>query len=399
MPTETLVAEPVNADPSLTTPSNVAVTSASSSPNLLVVNLTQAQKNRVREIVSQKSVEVMAPNDIALYGAERQVAFSKSLDVLLAQITKGSSPVLFQMFKDLQRAGEKTDVAKLEADIRASLNTTWFQKLLDTLHLDNVADRIARVNKKIGDSLVSKTTSLLDVMKKMEDGVNGEIQKLITDAMKLDTLAKEFITNGEDFAVSVEAGRQLKEVATRKLLQMQNETNGDMMKVQQAKNFEQKVQLFESRLLILETAYVKSFGNLDAVRLAKGASVTTIAETANSVLSEFTDIKTSLVNLSVAYQIQSVQALNAARRELRAALEKHSTAVLGSVATTAAKVQGDNRLEDAQLLSALVTNLTQIGNNVEQEHKLNQQKFTDARGKLADAQKALAEIASKKLIA
>lgn len=392
--TNVIDAETVNTDPSASLPTNTAVAARPQ----VVIALTPQQQQRVKEIVTQKSVEAMAPNDIALYGSERQVAFSKALDTLLGQITKGSSPLLFQLFKDLRRAGEKVDVAKLEADIRKSLTTTWWQRMLDAVHLDSVADRIQRVNRQIGDALTSKTTSLLDLMKKMEDQVNAEIQKLIADAMKLDTMAKEFVVNGEEYAVSVEAGRKLLEAANDRLQVLQNNTNGDMLKVQEARSFEQKVQLFESRLLILETAYVKSFGNMDAVRLAKGASVTTLAETANSVLSEFTDIKTSLVNLSVAYQIQSVQALNAARRELRATLEKHATTVLNNVATTAAKVQGDNRLEDAQLLSNLVTSLTQIGTNVEQEHKLNQQKFAEARTKLAEAQQALQTINKKGLI-
>jgi len=393
----TSTAPVIDLDPSGNPLSQQPMVQVASRPQV-TINLLPVQQNRVRELTASKSVESMAPNEIALYGAERQVAFSKSLDTLLASITKGTSPLLFQLFKDLQVAGEKADVPKLEADIRTSLQTTWWNRLLDAVHLDNVAKRVARVNKRIGDSLTSKTTSLLDVMKKMEDGVNAEMQKLIQDALRLDVLGKEFIMNGEEFAVSVVAGRTMLDGAKKHCLELQRIAGDDMLKVQDAKNFEQKTQLFESRLMVLETAYVKSFGNLDAIRLAKGASVTTLAETANSVLSEFTDIKTSLVNLSVAYQIQSVQALNAARRELRATLEKHSTSVLGTVATTAAKMQGDNRLEDAQLLSALVTSLKQIGASVEQEHKLNEQKFADARTKLVEAQKALSEIPSNKAL-
>lgn len=377
------------------TPSVIPINAALSSvttPALKII-LTPTQQARVREIVGQKTVVGMAPNEIALFGSERQVAFSQSLDGLLVHITKGSSPVLFQLFKELQTGADKVDIGKLETDIKKSINTTWVQKLTDMIPFSGgVAGRIQRTSKRIGDALTTKTASLLDLMKKMEGQVNTELQRLIADSQKLDILAREFVTNGQEYGVTVEAGRLLLNDAKNTLTTMKNNTSGDMMKIQEAKDFERKVQLFESRNVILETAYIQSFSSLEMVGMAKGASITTIAETANAVLSEFTSIKESLVQLSVSYQIQSVQALGEQRRLLRDVLQTKSSDLLGNVAVTAAKAVGDNRLADAQKLSTFVASLKQIGTNVETEHKNNTQKFAEARTKLVEVQSVLTEI-------
>ncbi len=328
---------------------------------------------------------------VVLFGSDRQKSSSAALDTILTEITKGSSPVLFELFRQLEKGIEDTDLNQLETEIRSSMGKAWWHKILDSVGMSSAVKRIEKANNKIGGMLTSKSASLLALTKEMEKNIAEEVGKLITDGKRLDKLAIEFRENINQFAIYIEAGEKMLEegkIEQDRLLKV-SQVSGDPLDTERAKRFGQKVDMFEARLVVLKTIYAKAPVELESIRLTQGAALTTLGETANSALEEFNSIKSILIKLATAHQIQSVQAINNQRRALHDKLQGYGTALLGNVATTAAKSQGQNRVDDATKLLDFANAISNIGKQVSDEEKQNKTRYIEAVTKLGDVKKLM----------
>lgn len=328
---------------------------------------------------------------LVLYGSERQKEISLALDRLLEEITKGNSPVLFELFTKLKKGIGETDIGELEVSIRESQKQKWYHALLDTLKLSSVAKRLESSSEHIGGLLTKKSKTLLELTQQMEKDLAVEVQKLIRDSKMMSNLAKEYRTNVIAFQDYVDLGKSLlakaKEAEQQKISAATQ--SGDALQIEESKQFSQKVELFENRLLVLETIVQTAPAELEAIRLSQGASFSTIAETASSSLQEFSQIKSILIRLAAAHNIQSVQAINNERRKLRDSLQAHGVNTLQNVAVSAARAAGQNRLDDAQKLLDFTTKISDISAQVLEEGKQNKVRFEEARQKLSQAKTLL----------
>lgn len=341
--------------------------------------------------VPEFDLTLVSDQDIVQFGSETQKETSQVFDKLLAEMTKGSNPVLFELFRQLEKGIADTNVGELENEIKASLQKTWFQGLLDTVGLSSVSKRLEKANVKVGGLLKTKSASLLDLTKDMEAKMQLEVQRLISDSKILDTLASDFRKQIQEYGFKVTVGRNILEHGKLELgnKEQLSLSSGDPLQIEDSKRFSQKVSLFESRLLMLETVLRQAPAELEAIRLGQGALIQTLLETSSSSLQEFNTIKSVLLKLAVSHQVATVQGANAQRRELADKLQTHGTNLLGQTAVNAAQAQGLNRLDDANKLLAFATNLNSISKRVEDEKKLNQTRFAEARAKLEETRKLL----------
>jgi len=347
--------------------------------------------NAVAQQAKAFDLTVVDEQQVVLFASDRQKAIGTALDGLLTEITKEGSPVLFELFRKLKKGVEDADIATVEAEIRKSMEKGFFSGMMDSLGLSSVAKRLEAANEKIGQMLTSKSKSLLDLTREMETQIQTEVMKLIANSKSLNSLADEYRKNVTEFGVYVEVGKVVLANAKNTLAAKQAhaaQTNAPL-DIEEAKLFAQKVDLFETRLVTIETILQKAPAELEAIRLSQGASLATLGETANSALEEFNDIKSILIKLSVSHQIQSVQAINAERRQLRDKLQTHGTNLLGQTAVAAAQAQGQNRVDDAKKLLEFATNVNGIAKKVEDEKKLNQTRFAEARTNLLAVKKLI----------
>ncbi len=340
----------------------------------------------VGQLVQTGSLTRVSDQQVVLFGSDRQKAAAAVLDGILTEVTKGSSPVLFELFRQLSKGMDEADLPALEVSIRDSLNKKWWHSILDTLKLSSVAKRIESANDKIGSMLTSKSASLLTVTTEMQKKIETEVQALITDGQRLNKLAQQFRDDITQFTILVEAAHSILEEGEKELALKNSEAklSGDPLKVEAAKSFEQRVELFRSRTVVLETILARAPVELESIRLTQGAALTTLSETSNGALAEFGQIKSTLIKLATAHRITSVQGINDERRKLREKLENYGTTLLGNAATSAAKALGENRVQDATKLLEFATNIEGITKKVSEEQKQNVTRYADARAKLAE---------------
>jgi hypothetical protein len=227
----------------------------------------------------------------------------------------------------------------------------------------------------------------------MQKTTNTEVVKLINDSKRLYQLSQGLQDNIVEFKKYVDSGKIALESAkqdhqNKEALALQS---GDSMKIDEVKQLADKINLFENRIVVLETAVQKAPVNLEAIRIGLNASLSTLGETANSALEDFNDIKTDLIKMSVTHQIQTVQGLNEQRRKLKASLQAHSNTQLGEVALKAAQSQGLNRLEDATNLLESAKQLTDINTKMKTECEQNKQRWEQARTQLLEVKQLVSK--------
>jgi len=336
------------------------------------------------KIAKENSLLVIQDKEVVMFGSDRQKAIGAKLDDLLAEITKGDSPVLFELFNQLKKGVGEANLSQLELQIRESMQTKWWHKILDSVKLSSVAKRIQSANGEISAMLTGKSKSLLDLTRNMESSIQTEVIKLINDNDRLNKLAKEYRQNILDFGDYVEAGKFMLSEAQSELLKKQ-EAAQTPLEIEEVKIFEQRINLFENRLLVLENVYAAAPAELESIRLSQGASYSTLAEVASNSLQEFNSIKSTLIKLSVSFQIKTVQSMNDERRKLRDSLSKYGETLLEDVSVKAAQMSGINRLEDAEKLLESASKLNEISNKVIAENKANKERYALAREKLSKA--------------
>jgi hypothetical protein len=83
--------------------------------------------------------------------------------------------------------------------------------------------------------------------------------------------------------------------------------------------------------------------------------------------------------------MQSIQQINAMRRELRASLQQYGSQVLEDVSVNAVKAAGETRLADADLVLGTAQRLRAIADKVVAEGERNKERYAAARTKLEQA--------------
>ncbi len=362
----------------------------------LTVILPPEKAAKVPMLVDSVKFRSLPGSELVLFGQEPVNKFSAQLDRMLERITKSDSPILFELFRKLSSSVKQMDIPQLEAQIRDRLAGGWISRIGSALGFGNKARELEQAADEIRELLRSKATSLLDIVRPLEAQVATESAKLVQEINQLGQQAVTYRDNILDLGVYVEAGRKIRTSAQAELAQLEAEAqaSNDGLKVRDAKDFRVKLDVFENRLLALETAYAKAPVDLESIGIAQSAGLMTLADTVSSTQTEFNDIKSALLRLHAIFQIKSLQQLNDMRRQLRADLQKYSIKQLEEVSVHATTSAADARLEDAKILSGIAKALGDISNKVDVERQKNIGKHEAARALLLDVQQAVSKLKS-----
>lgn len=366
---------------------------ASAGPSSRVTVILPPERREEAEAIAARSrLDDMEASLLVRFGQEAIAGFGSRLDAILSQITKAQSPVLFELFRTVRDGIDHADLKSLENSIREKLKGGLLDRLLVAVGLRDPAQRLRQVTDEIRGMLQSKAKSLNDLVKPMEAQVDEESGKLIAEVSRMSELADEYRRAIVSLGTFVEAGRLVVSEAERELSALkEHAASGDPLAVQKARDFAQRLDIFQNRVLVLETAYAKAPADLDSIGIARGAALATLADTVSSANSEFNDIKSILIRLHVLFQMQSIQQMNEMRRELRASLQQYGLDVLEDVSVNAARVSGETRLADADMVLGAAQRLRAIADKVVVEGEKNKDRYAAARAKLEQARQLVTD--------
>jgi len=369
-----------------------AAVAAVNPPVAVTVTLPPERSGDVEALTQRVSLMTAEPHTLITFGQEAVGSFGARLDDILSQITNAQSPVLFELFRTIREGVNGADLGELEASIREKLKGSFIERILMAVGLGDPAKRLQRVADEVRGMLQSKAKTLGDLIRPMEKQIEDESTKLIGEVSRMSTLAQGYRDTILALGVYVEAGRRVLAQAGRDLARLTEEAKaGDALKVQEARDFSQRLDIFQNRVLVLETAYAKAPADLDSLGLARGAALATLADTVTSANAEVNDIKSILIRLHALFQMQSVQQMNEMRRELRTSLQNYGLQVLEDVSVGAAKASGETRLADAELVLGTAERLRMIADKVVAEGERNRARYAEARAKLEQARQIVTD--------
>ena len=361
-------------------------------PAVVTVVLPPEKAGAVSDLAQRFTVMKAEPHVLITFGQEAIGSFGARLDEILSQITNAESPVLFELFRTIRDGVNDADLKDLETSIREKLKGSFMERVLMAIGLGDPAKRLKKVTDEVRGMLQSKAKSLGDLITPMERQIDEESGKLIGEVSRMSVLASGYRDAIVSLGVFVEAGRRILSQGEGDLARLTEEAkSGDPLKVQEARDFSQKLDLFQNRVLVLETAYAKAPADLDSIGIARGAALATLADTVTSANAEFNDVKSILIRLHALFQMQSVQQMNAMRRELRASLQQYGLQVLEDVSVGAAKASGETRLADADLVLGTAHRLRAIADKVVAEGQRNKERYAAARAKLEQARQIVTD--------
>lgn len=356
--------------------------------------LGEAGMAAVAKRVGEKRLSTMSTQELALWGSGRQKALGEKLDVLLTQVNRKDSPIIFELFDRVKKGVKEANLSEIEAAIRKSLDEPWYGPVLNFFGLGDKAKQIQEMQERFQQLISAKAKTLQELTSNMEADLEKEVYHLIEDGVRLEHQIGEFRTNVFEYAIDVVAGKKLLEDAQEddKRMRREAEETKDPLKAQAVRDFTRRYQSFQSRVLVLQEAYVDSPMTLEMLGGIQGAEMATLSETANSSLQDFNKIKSLLLMLTSLYKTKSLQAMNDQRRMIKQKLQQFAIELYDDVAVTAAKAQGDNRLEDAQIALSIATALENVGNKVQAAYRENNEKFAQAEQLLIQAKEKILQI-------
>lgn len=337
----------------------------------------------VQKLVRDNALTLQTESEKAItFALDVEKKLADSLNSLLEVITKGQSPVVFEMFNRLSKGVKDVNIGELKETIEASQKQSGWKKLFG----QSIGKHLEEAHKKISDLLTSKSKSLLDLVKSMEidaaksaetvrSSVNtikqlGEnYRKLSQELYDYDLAAQEILKNGRVYLASL--------------------PESNPIELQTKKSFEQLLDLFENRSIMIKQSLAEVPVQLDFVRASEGSGLVTLSESISGSVFEFNQIKTALIKISVSYNIGSLQTLSDERRKLRENLSKHGDDQLEKVAIKAAQMSSTNRLEDANLLLESAQRLSSLADKVKAEKEAASLRNKEALEKLEQAKKII----------
>lgn len=340
--------------------------------------------------------EAMPQGDVVKLGFEAEQALQRTLDGFLSRLDKNTANTLFSLFGQLEKGVEDAKLPELLDKLQSGEKPGFFESLMGKLR-GRRADEIAQeFLAEIGDLISGRTKTLADQMTRLEGELTGQMQKLTSELQSLDTLKKSYGMHFSDFTVAAGVARAFLDKARAFVAAEEGKLNAaDPVAQSRILELRNKLQLLESRALALEGTYTRLPADQLVIQQIEQAGVATLQETATTAASRFASIKMTLLSIQGAFAVKSVQQLAGRQAKLDKQLTDIRGRALKDVAVTAAAAPGENRLAQAEQIEQIIATTAEVHDLVAAAKKATNEKFDQARQRLAAARQELATLATR----
>jgi hypothetical protein len=359
-------------------------------PQNFPIAISDEQFSIVSAKLANTNILAIPLREIATLGSEAEEALHRTLDGFLGRIDEFDNPKLFQIIGRLKEAVDQEKLPELaervlneEQGVLAKIGLLFRSRKAQEKALQEAWEETKRLAS-------GKTKTLVGIVNTMDSELTAEQRKLDAEISSMEQLKDAYRNRFSDFVVTVAFLSAFLEQAKAQVAQVvQNADPNNPTQKMEIDELQDKLQALESRALALEGTLSRLPADQLVLRQLQNAGIQTLQETATTASSRFASIKMTLLTIHGSLMVKGVQKL----AEQGAALDANLSAVRGKlmqdVVTTAANAPGENRLQQAEQLKAIVTETQALLTIVETAHINNAQKFGQVRTIFADARKEM----------
>jgi hypothetical protein len=350
--------------------------------NSLGFTLTADQQMEVDQIVSGIKIEELTPADIVQIGFPAEKALQQILDGFLARLDKNASHQVFQLFEQLEKGVKDANLQEVLNKIQDT-QPTFFRKLMGYLKGKSLSQITRETFEGIKDVLSGKTQTLAYEVNKIEKELFHHMQRLNDELRTMEALKDSYHLHMHNFGTMAVASQHILEKAKAHLLVLENESrsNENPILIAQLQDFQQKVQLLESRTLSLVGAFTRLPADHIIIQQIEQAGVATLQETTITASSRFASIKTTLLAINGAFNVKNVQHMAQKQAVMDQQLQQIRSQLTKEIVTTAIASPGDNRLEQVAQIEKIIQDAKDIRELIKTAQEVNDSKFRTARDK------------------
>lgn len=357
-------------------------------PTNFPLPLNSEQLASIQARVSEFSFHTIATRDIPKLGLSAEMELGRALDAFLSRINQQGSPALFKLTDELTNRFEE---AKLEevADRILNAKPGFFARLYGMLNKKFLRNAVAKIYEEVSRMASGRSKTLADHVNAIQRKLEAEMRSLSEELTHMDRIKEAYRANLLSFAIETAFLHNALIKARVQFADAEPELRKDQQAYQDAMD---KLQALESRALAVEGGMTRLPADQIVIRQLQNAGVSTLQELSTTMAARFNSIKSELLTIHGALAVQAVQRLGEQGAALDANLGKVRGKLMNQVTTTAANMPGNNRIQQAEQLKALVNQSRELQRITDAARTENKKKFEQARDTMSNVRKDLLEI-------
>lgn len=350
--------------------------------------LDAGQIQEIRAALEACRFSELALSEIAQLGSQAEMALHGTLGRFLDRIEKNQHPRIFRLVEELREAVDQEALPELAERILHG-RPGVMERLVGVFSRKALREAVDRGREEVRQLLASRSRTLCDRIAGMERELRQEQQRLETEIRALEELGKHY---RQHFVAFAQTCVFLASLLARARLELQQEEAASPRDPMDLQALRDKVLALESRALAVEGAMSRLPADQLLIRQLQGAGLSTLQETSGTAAARFASIKMTLLTIHAALATQGVQRLAQQGAELDRNLQEVRSRLMRDVAGRAAFAPGENRLAQAQQLSAIVEETRALVALADQAREGNARKFQEARETFARARADIARL-------
>ncbi len=349
------------------------------------LTLTEDQFAHIEAELAKLDFEKIPTGDVVRLGAEAEKGLHKTLDGFLARIDKASAPQLFTLMAQVQKGVDDAKLPELLTKVLTDKPSFWANMGMMFRSKQGRQEIMRKVYQATCDLVAGRTKTLSQEIGSIEQKLQKEMDGLVIEIHELENLKQTYREHRESFllasALTMAFENKGRELVEAKRLEFKDSI--DPIEKSKVRELEFKHQALQSRALALEGALTKIPASEEMFRQIQNAGIMTFAETLTTSSARFASIKETLLVLNGSLKVRGVQQMTRDNMAMERQLAAMRGTLMKEVVTVAANAPGDNRVEQAQHITRLITEAKELNLIISTAKSENEKKFGAARESFA----------------
>ncbi|WP_432723430.1 hypothetical protein R0381_001099 [Jeongeupia wiesaeckerbachi] len=337
------------------------------------------------------SLRALSRGEISQFGAAQGKALDQALAAFLERIQKNESPNLFRLVSSLNESVEQERLPELAERILNG-KPRLIDRIAGLFSRKALNKAINRALEETSNLIQMRSQRLSDVISKMQVELQQVATKVEGEVEQLERVKESYRSNFREYAALsvLLAALVAKSEGELAALEAGSETSAFDLN-----EYRDKLEALRSQALAAEGIATRLPADQLVMKQIQNAGIQTLTEVTTTATQRFASIRSTLISLHSALQVQKLQKLDDANAALDANLQAVRQKTVRDIVQHAADAPGRNRLAQAEQIKAIVNETRELQALVVAARASNERAFGEAKVMFDAARSELAVIGAE----